>query len=248
MSEPSEDELDRIALYALGVLDAGEAAEVEAVLARTPAARSEYDALRGAVDAVALSAEAPVDPARAARMRERILAQVSPRSARPAARRSPQWGWVLATAASVVLASVTVARDAGLRSTLAAAQRHAALLQAELAVVTAPDAKRFPVADGTVVVRGRRLYLVLRLPAPPRGKVYQAWTLAKGARSMTPSVTFTPDADGAAVVALPADADRVAKLAVSVEPDGGSRAPTSTPVFVRSVSLHTDDANEIPPA
>ena len=36
--------------------------------------------------------------------------------------------------------------------------------------------------DGEVIAHGSRIYLVVRaLAAPPRGKVYQAWTLARGA-------------------------------------------------------------------
>jgi anti-sigma-K factor RskA len=53
---------------------------------------------------------------------------------------------------------------------------------------------------------------------------------------MAPSVTFTPNSDGVAIVALPVDATRVGTVAVSVEPDGGSKAPTTTPTFVRPLS------------
>ena len=53
---------------------------------------------------------------------------------------------------------------------------------------------------------------------------------------MQPSLTFTPNADGVAVVQLPVDADKVGVVAVSVEPDGGSKAPTTTPTFIRPLS------------
>jgi len=70
------------------------------------------------------------------------------------------------------------------------------------------------------------------LPPPPRGKVYQAWTLPKGSKDMAPSVTFEPDSQGVAIVALPADARITTAVAVSVEPEGGSKQPTSKPVLV----------------
>jgi hypothetical protein len=70
------------------------------------------------------------------------------------------------------------------------------------------------------------------MPMPPKGKVYQAWTMAKGGKAMEPSVTFMPDRAGVAVVSLPMDAQRITEVAVSTEPDGGSKQPTSTPSFV----------------
>jgi anti-sigma-K factor RskA len=70
------------------------------------------------------------------------------------------------------------------------------------------------------------------LPALPAGKVYQAWTLPKGSKTMAPSVTFVPDARGVAVVSVPADARVTNVVAVSIEPEGGSKAPTSKPVLV----------------
>ena len=74
------------------------------------------------------------------------------------------------------------------------------------------------------------------LPPLPKGKVYQAWTLPKGAKAVQPSLTFSPNADGVAVVALPVDASKVGAVAVSVEPEGGSKTPTTTPTFVRPIS------------
>jgi anti-sigma-K factor RskA len=74
------------------------------------------------------------------------------------------------------------------------------------------------------------------LPAPPKGKVYQAWTLRTGATRMSPSVTFVPNMGGVAVVPIPVDASSIAAVAVSIEPDGGSKQPTSAPTFVLKLS------------
>jgi anti-sigma-K factor RskA len=68
-------------------------------------------------------------------------------------------------------------------------------------------------------------------PALPPGKVYQAWTLPAGSKKMAPSVTFTPKG-GRILLRLPVNASRIAAVAVSVEPAGGSPQPTSKPVFV----------------
>ena len=253
-----EQQLEQVALYALGVLSAPEATAVARLIHDDPAMRAEYNELRETVDAVALVAEEPVDSARSARMRERLMAKAradvaSLRAARP---QSPSfaaawWGLGLVAAASIVFAVTSIVQDVSLRSDLAASQQRAANLQTQLAQtervsardrqtltdLLAPDARRYDVAAGTVIERGHRLYFALtKLPPLPRGKVYQAWTAAKGSSSMAPSVTFTPNAQGVAVVALPSDAARIGTVAVTVEPDGGSKAPTSAPIFVRPLS------------
>jgi anti-sigma factor RsiW len=78
-----------------------------------------------------------------------------------------------------------------------------------------------------------RIYLVAHgLPQLPAGKVYQMWTLAKGAVRVAPSVTFVPDSAGNAMVAVPAIPLTTAEVAISVEPAGGSKQPTTKPIAV----------------
>jgi anti-sigma factor RsiW len=252
--------MESVALYALGVLPREEAALVAAFIANDDEARREYLELRAAADALALSAEEPVDSARSARMKERLLARVRSDAEegtaafrRRAAVTYPAWLWGtgLAAAAAIVFSVVTVAQDVNLRGQLAQAQNSNATLRAQLAQndrvasqnrrtltdLAAADSKVYPVAVGRVVVRGDRAYLALsKLPGLPKGKVYQAWTLPKGATKVVPSVTFTPNADGVAVIALPVDARGLGAVALSVEPEGGSKAPTTTPTFVRPLS------------
>jgi anti-sigma-K factor RskA len=192
-------------------------------------------------------------------MKERLLARVAHEAAArgTTARRrggtTPGWllGTGLAAAAALVFSVVTVVQDVSLRGDLAQAQQRAASLTAQLAegervgqhdrqMVTdlvASDARRYDVAQGAVVVRGDRLYFALsKLPGLPKGKVYQAWIMPKGAKAVQPSVTFVPNADGIAVVAVSSDAAKLGAVALSVEPEGGSKAPTSRPTFVRPLS------------
>ncbi|MHB8146188.1 MAG: anti-sigma factor, partial [Vulcanimicrobiaceae bacterium] len=106
-----------------------------------------------------------------------------------------------------------------------------------LADIMDDNAQRFPVNGGDVVRVRDKLYITMHdVPAPPRGKVYQAWTLPKGSNAMAPSVTFVPDHHGVAVISLPVDARQTAAVAVSIEPDGGSKQPTSKPTFVVSIN------------
>lgn len=72
-------------------------------------------------------------------------------------------------------------------------------------------------------------------PAPP-GKVYEAWVIASGAP--VPAGTFQVDAAGKAVLRLPAvdETSRVKTFAVTIEPDGGTPAPTGAMVLAGAVS------------
>ena len=255
-----EEMMESVALYALGVLPREEAALVAAFIANDVGARREYLDLRAAADALAYSADEPVDSATSSRMKERLMARVRSESAggTTTARSRAQaaypawiWGTGLATAAAVVFSVVTVAQDVNLRGNLATSQRRIQALTVQnrqiervaaqdrrtLTDLLAPDAKRYEVAAGTIVVRRERIYFAFsKLPPPPKGHVYQAWTAPKGSTTVAPSVTFAPNADGVAVVALPVDATRVGAVAVSVEPDGGSKAPTTTPTFVKPLT------------
>jgi len=99
-----------------------------------------------------------------------------------------------------------------------------------------PTAKRYAVPHGVVISHDGRLFVALSdLAQPPSGKVYQTWTLANGKKAMTPGRTFVPNGSGVALVELGVAADDVAAVAVSVEPAGGSRAPTSKPTFIRKL-------------
>ena len=164
-------------------------------------------------------------------------------------------GTGLAAAAAIAFALVSTIQNFSLRSDLENARRNVAQLQTQATVneqthvreaqrdretvadLVAGDAQRFSVPEGDVVKRGDRVYFALRsLPPLPKGKVYQAWTLAKGAKAVAPSVTFVPSADGVAVIALPEKGSGLAAVALSVEPEGGSKAPTSKPTFIRTLS------------
>ncbi len=176
---------------------------------------------------------------------------------RVAASKRPWFAYGLAAAAVLVAAFVSV-DDVGLRShdasqtqnvatandraaqlaaASAAAETQRRSLERELALVVAPGSKHFAVPRGEVIESNGRLVIALTgVAAPPNGKTYQAWTLARGAKSVAPSITFAPDASGRAVVELPESAAGIAAVAVSVEPAGGSKAPTSKADFVRALT------------
>jgi anti-sigma-K factor RskA len=224
---PHDQMLDNVAAYALGALSPAEAAEVVAHLQSCEACRAEYELLRPAVTAVAYSAQAQADSV-SPLLKARIMRAVR----NDASRRMPSraGGAYVAAAACLVLAIVTGLLDLSLNERLRRDSATSAQQAATLADVTAPDARRYHFAGGEVLTRGDRLYLAMHdLPAPPRGRVYQAWTLPKGSTRMAPSITFQP-AGGSAVLHLPEAATAVEAVAVSVEPAGGSQQPTSKPI------------------
>ncbi len=98
-------------------------------------------------------------------------------------------------------------------------------------------ARHYQFGAGEVVTHGSRIYLALRaVPEPPHGKVYQAWTTPKGSTKPLASPTFLPDARGVALIVLPADARSTAEVSVTLEPDGGSKEPTSKPLMDANLS------------
>ena len=251
--------LDLVAVYALGTLGASEHRLVTAHLLTCAECRSEFDALRPVADTIGMVAEEPVDSARSARMKERLMATVTRDLERdkvvPLDRRRSRsfltWASTSVAGIAAVIALFLAGSNQNLRSDLAARTNDNATLQKQLASdvraqqaertmiadLVAADARHFPVSGGEVIERGSHLYLSMQtLPALPKGKVYQAWTLAKGTTTVAPSKTFITTRDGAVVVALPESSANLTAVAVTVEPEGGSKTPTTKPTFIRPLS------------
>lgn len=229
-----EEYLDDIALLALGGLTEPQANAVRAHLAQCEPCSAEYDSFREVADVLPLAAPAPESmpgPEIKARVMAGIQAQPSARepiraaAARRAHGRAAVLPAYLLAAACLAAAILFGARYERLNRQL----MHANAIVAD---VTAPDASHFNVIGGQIIRRADHIYLAMgTAPPPPRGKVYQAWTLPVGSKRMAPSVTFVPK-NGHVLLRLPVDALRVAAIAVSAEPPGGSTQPTSKPLFV----------------
>ncbi|MFJ6659535.1 anti-sigma factor domain-containing protein [Streptomyces sp. NPDC091377] len=118
------------------------------------------------------------------------------------------------------------------------AERGAADLSAEVAaVLSAPDAKTEAgavLADGAtggVVVsraRDRAVFVVSGLPRPPGGKTYQLW-FDDGGGTMRPAGLLDPGRADQTVLMRGA-VGRSSGMGITVEPEGGSPRPTSTPL------------------
>lgn len=83
---------------------------------------------------------------------------------------------------------------------------------------------------------GSRLELVVvGMPAPPPGRIYEVW-LEHGTEAPLPTdALFSVTKTGSGSVGVPGDLHGVSKVLVTDEPLGGSLKPTRTPVIVGSV-------------
>ncbi len=234
--------LDDVAVYALGTMNAADAARVQEHLRTCAECRAEYEALAPSASAVGLSAEACANAETGAvtvspLLKARLMREVRRDAASsPVVARGGSWGTYLVAAACLAVAVWTSFVNISLNHQLHGAQATLAATQTTIADLTSAHAQRFAVNGGEIVRVHGRIYLAMHdMPQPPRGKVYQAWTLPKGAKTMRPSLTFVPDAHGTALVALPVNAALTSAVAVSVEPAGGSKQPTSKPVLVEQL-------------
>ena len=85
---------------------------------------------------------------------------------------------------------------------------------------------------------GRAILMASNLPSVPQGKAYQLWFIV-GNKPPMPGKTFVPDSSGNAVLKneMPREAVDANVFAITVEPAGGSSAPTS-PIYLRSFEVN----------
>lgn len=225
--------------YAVDALSAEEAREFEAHLASCESCAEEVRGLRAT--AARMGGAEHLDPP--ARLRESVMAevrrtrQVAPvadLSARIAARRR----LVNLAAAAAVLAIVA----GGLGSLTW--REHQAAVEARAAtasvtrVLAAPDAQTLRAgaaggAGGTVVMsesRDSAVFIAHSLPPLAEGRTYQLWVINdEGPR---PEPVLRDGADGATLPVVATRLEGAVSMAVTVEPEGGSKKPTSEPVLV----------------
>lgn len=196
---------------------------------------------------VAVAAEPPPG------LRARVLAEIEqvrqlPPALSPAAPSRRVWRvawrpWLAAVSVAAALAVVaglgvsTVQARQELAQARRAEQRIAAVLSADDArTITAPAA---PAAGagrggrGTVVLsrsHGVLVFWAAGLGEPPAGRVYQLWQLAPG--RITSAGLLASTGSGGTMPVLAAIRAGAGQVGVTVEPAGGSRQPTSTPLLL----------------
>lgn len=254
VSDHSHPEL--LADYALGVLDADGVRAVASHVRGCETCAAALQELQDTVSALALTA-APQEPRPA--LRERVLsAAVAPAGAgarRPPSRTRRETGWMLAAAASLLVAAFSGvtwlssnaegerlrADVARLEQTLAdqrsaLAEREQLLgrvLSPQVEIATLTSTGREPLirlywsrAEQTLVLAARGL------PPAPSGTTYQLWGIGADGRPVGLG-TFNTAATGDAVQQFDVAGSPAFDIsAVTREPEGGSPAPTSEPFLV----------------
>jgi len=113
---------------------------------------------------------------------------------------------------------------------VAQAQQLTTLLSAD-DVRTVPGVSQKQGHTGAIVMsrsEGEAIFVASDLPELPSDQVYEAWTI-QGADDPQPAGTFSPD-DSSSLLALPDSSFDATTMAITVEPEGGSEAPTSDAV------------------
>lgn len=227
---------DLIAAYALGALPEDERRKVEEYLSEHPELQSEADELRSAADLLAFAPEEQEPPPE---LRQAIIGAVEPDAGtpEPESRTSVAgWGRWLSFPRLAFAASALVV-IAGLLAWNVTLQGEVQELQGRME--SRPEAPQTYEVSGTGIARaasgevmelgnGRTVLMVEELPETPRNKTYQIWRIEDG--TPKPDSVFEP-AEGMTAASLEKPLDGADVVAVTVEPDGGSEAPTSDPIL-----------------
>lgn len=216
------------AAYSLGALEPAEAAAFERHLAECVVCRDEVEALQGVVGALPMAAP-QLSPSR--RLRRRVMHAVR-EEPKATSTTWPVWlrGSMLvprgALAALTVAAVVAGAVVGGLA--LSSGSGGGRVIQARVAGISGSVQLRVNDGHADLVVR--------HLSPPPAGHVYEVWLKAPHAAPVPASVLFSVSASGSADVGLPGRLRGISQVMVTPEPDGGSPAPTHSPVIVASLT------------
>ncbi|HVD44293.1 MAG TPA: anti-sigma factor [Rubrobacter sp.] len=228
--------------YVLGALPEEERLEFEQYLVAHPDLQEEVEALGTVAGLLAFSPQEQEPPPE---LRRRIMATVKAESVHPhTSRRS----WLAGLWEAVGIKDLALAAAAmlviGLFSWSMLLQGEVRELQGRVqSLQSQPQGPQVIALGGVGTKQGARAELVTlegdravlvaeNMPPVPEGKTYQIWVI-KG-DTPQPSGLFEPRGDSiAAVVENPVEgADTVA---VTVEPEGGSKKPTTDPMLVGKV-------------
>ena len=240
-------------LYALGVLDDPERAEIREHLGRGCAACT--GGVRQAREMMTMLAETAPSLAPSPRLRRRILASVGAEHSR--------W-WTVPLWAGVSLCFLVAAlyfygrQQAGALEIARVREQYrlqslevtrltetSNRLNGILSLLNQPETRQVTFGAGTpkpprgkVFVNPAQgvLLLASNLPPAPSGKIYEMWIIPKGGKPV-PAGLFQSEADGTAthLQAGPVNLAATGAVAVTLEPAGGVPQPTSTPLIVAAL-------------
>ena len=229
---------DSVGAYLLGALERDECERFESHLAQCDECRRDIAELRVAADALPVSVPLVAPPPA---LKGRIMAVVESEAELLAAsgrqadeperpRRAGRFtlgGWLLrpGVALACALALLACGGVAG------------ALLRGGGDPRTVVAQTKPAAADVRLEIRDDGSTLVAeRMPAPPRGRVYQVWLKRPGKDPEPTAVLWSTRSDGSAEVAVPGSLDDVEAVLVTDEPAGGSDVPSKAPVIAAATT------------
>jgi hypothetical protein len=236
-------------LHALGALSEPELSEAESHLRRQcPQCTKEMRRARE-TNAMMFSSVPEVIPP--ARLRRRIMTSIGAEPARGFSVWAP-WLATIGASMAAIFMFVTlqdvregeqraIAQSGQLQSNLSETEASLTRMRDAVRMMAEPDTRQVTFGkgpQGRVLVNPKRgvLFLASNLPQLPAGKIYELWVIPKGG-APKPSGLFQADASGNAMhmVSGPIDVAATSAFAVSVEPEAGSPAPTTTPIILAPV-------------
>ena len=247
-----EEYKEMIPARALSALDTAEAQALNEHLENCAECRKELEEWQATAATLALTAD-PVEPS--PEVRERILSEVRKDLSSPQVlpfRSTPRniwssFGSLGAMAAVVLLTALIVGlvvlwrENLSMRKDLVASKEFVQLVTTPGARVS--ELKGIDLGAGATArlaydQNGHAMLIASKLPSPPQGKAYQLWFIV-GNNPPMPGKTFSPDNTGKGMLKeqMPREALGSAIFAITMEPEGGSSAPTS-PIYLRSFEVN----------
>jgi anti-sigma-K factor RskA len=241
-----------LALYALGALVGPEKEALEQHLEVCSPCQNELRQLQSDATLLALSTIGPVPPPLS---RKRLLRAIArERRAPVAVPRGFAWRLLVPYAVSatlIVVAAFMWNESRSLNRVLADLRQRQSEMEKQLRVaqelvntLTSPESKQITLAPVKAMPQpqgkayylssnGHLIFLANNLAPLPAGKVYELWLIPPSG-SPIPAGLFQPDSRGTATVVdppLPRGIEAKA-FAITIEPTGGSPAPTSQPIML----------------
>jgi anti-sigma-K factor RskA len=242
---------DELAAFALDALDASEAAVIEAHLRRCPECQALLADYRDVSAGLALRLP-PAEPGPALRRRVLEAARGTgdldgasggvPAAARPGWAAALRRNLVAALAAAIAVVALSwgvllqarvnrlAEENARLAERAARYDRVRDVLEASQFMVRELTPDGAADADGRVYFdagSGNGMLMVKRLPRPPEGSVYQVWLVRDGQRTSVALFRTGDGGDGYTFLRSPEPIGAYQDIGITLEPAGGSAAPTS---------------------
>ncbi len=236
---------DLLPLYALGVLSETESAKVEAWLAQSVQAREELRGYEAMLTGLALTVQPrKASPRLTAEFKDRLeklAANSASSTALPTVSQTvkglPRFRWALALAALLLVVLVSLGVYA-----LVTAQNNAQSIQAILSDTKATRVALAPQNGGSGAVTFVRVdsqlqcVVLAELPPLPSESQYQLWLTNQNGERESSLVFDGSQTNRQWLMTVPDVNDHYVAVGITIEPRGGSKQPTTPPIFAGQLS------------